>query len=398
MRSTTILVDDAIVDIEPALQWAGQVVACPGADIDRAALAGADILVTRSVTRVDADLLRDTTVSLVVTATAGIDHVDTEALSSSGVAFASAAGCNAQAVAEYVLGALAVTAAQRPRPPSGPVGIVGFGHTGRRAATVLRAAGHTVLACDPPLLGRRANPAVIDFDPRMDRLARDEPLVSLEALLDQCAVLSLHVPKTSDGPHQTEGLIDADALRRLSPGVTIVAASRGGIIDEVALQRWLEARGGAIIMDVFADEPRLKHPRLLTAAAVALVTPHVAGYTAEGKRNATSRAVAAVAAHLQRRAPPTAVPPLPPAMTIVADGHQDVGSIIAQVHAPLRRDDQRLRALASLDVAARARAFEGLRTQYAFRREHSATTIVGVSDPDTRSALEAVGLQLAPAS
>lgn len=371
----TLVVDDAIVDWA-CLAALGRVVALPGRAIDAAAVRDADVLITRSVTRVDAALVEGSRLSMVATATAGIDHVDVAALSERNIAFASAAGCNARAVAEYVLAALAEVAAARSVPLAdlrAPVGVVGFGHVGRRTTDLLRALGWTVHVSDPPLAARRNDPAPIDVDPRLDALARAEPLLSLDALADRCAVLTLHVPLTDDGPHATRGLVDRAVLDRLPPDAVMLSTCRGGVLDETALVAWLSHGSRHAVLDVFAGEPSLDHPELLDHARVVLTTPHVAGYTHEGKHAATRLAAHAVADHLGVPEPEVAAPPSGPPLDL-REGTDPLGTLL-RTHADLARDDAALRALAPLPPPARAARFEALRKGYRMRSEHAATTV-----------------------
>lgn len=392
----TLVVDDAIVDRE-SFAALGRVVALPGRAIDAAAVRDADVLVTRSVTRVDAALVRGSRLSMVATATAGIDHVDVDALRDRDIAFASAAGCNARAVAEYVLAALAEVAAARGVTLADlrtPVGVVGFGHVGRRTTALLRTLGWTVLASDPPLAARRDDPTPIDFDESLDALARSEPLLPLEALTERCAVVTLHVPLTEAGPHATRALIDRAVLDRLPPDAVVLSTCRGNVLDEAALTPWLERGSRHAVLDVFAGEPSLDHPELLDHARVVLTTPHVAGYTHEGKHAATRLAAQAVARHLGVPDPAVATPPPGPPLELPA-GSDPLGALL-RAHADLAGDDAALRALAPLPPPARAARFEALRKGYRMRSEHAATVVrLDPTQAELGPMLEALGFSVA---
>lgn len=392
----TLVVDDAIVD-RASLTALGRVVALPGRSIDPAAVRDADVLVTRSVTRVDAALVEGSRLTMVATATAGIDHVDVDALRDRGIAFASAAGCNARAVAQYVLAALAEVAAARGIALAdlrGPVGVVGFGHVGRRTTALLRTLGWTVHVSDPPLAARRDDPTPIDFDPDLDALARSEPLLPLDALAERCAALTLHVPLTETGPHATSGLIDRSVLDRLPPDAVVLSTCRGGVLDEAALIPWLDDGSRHAVLDVFAGEPSLDHPELLDHPRVVLTTPHVAGYTHEGKHAATRLVARAVARHLCAPEPPVVTPPSGPPIDL-APGTDPLGALL-RAHADLTRDDAALRALAPLPPPARAARFEALRKGYRMRSEHAATTVrVDPAQAELRPILEALGFSVA---
>lgn len=396
----TLVVDDAILHRE-AFDALGRVVAMPGRAIDAAAVRDADVLVTRSVTRVDAALVQGSRLSLVATATAGIDHVDVSALNAANIAFASSAGCNARAVAEYVLAALAEVAHARSVALSdfaergGPVGVVGFGHVGRRTTALLRALGLVVHVSDPPLLARRHAPESIDFDPELDALARTEPLLPLSALTEQCSVLTLHVPLTDTGPHATAGLVGRAALERLPPDAVLLSTCRGRVVDESALGPWLGSASRHAILDVFAGEPNLAHPELLdSGSGVLLATPHVAGYTHEGKRAATQLALAAVARHLGVPTPELSRRPPPPAVDLPS-GPDPIGALLRR-HAALSQDDAALRALAPLPPEVRGPRFEALRRGYRLRSEHATVTVrLTPAQARWRPTLQALGFRVA---
>lgn len=400
-RDVHIVIDAAILHGEQVFGRMGRVTAVAGTAVTPELVRDADVLVTRSVTKVNAALVNGSRLSMVATATAGIDHVDTQALAAAGIAFASAAGCNAQAVAQYVLAALLEVAHRRQIAIRGPVGIVGFGHVGRRVATVLRAYGLAVMACDPPLALRREQDVsaidvpAIDFNAEMDALARSEPLHSLPELTARCAVLSMHVPKTTTGPHRTVGLLGRDVLAALRSGTIVLNTCRGGVVDEAALIPWLASGRGHAVLDVFEGEPNLAHPSLLDpSVGAALVTPHIAGYTREGKRAATELAAQAVARHLGL--PTEDLSPMPAdvasnARMALPDTDDPLAALL-RTHAGLGEDDQRLRDLAALAPDVRGRGFEALRRTYRMRTQWAATRVTELdAHPDLVPRLRKLG-------
>lgn len=349
MTRPRIVADDAIPHLTEAF---GEVVRVRGADISRAHLLDADALLIRSVTKVDAALLDGTAVRFVGSATAGTDHVDTDALRARGIAFANAPGCNARAVVEYVLAATLGWTELR-----GPVGVVGYGQIGRRLTTALRRLGFEVLVCDPP---------------RVEAGHDDEAYVELSALLERCNTVTLHVPRVR-GAHSTHHLLDHDALARLPAGARVINTCRGDVVDNAALHRWLDAGRGDAIVDVWEGEPSLRWA-LLRHPMLRIATPHIAGYTAEGKARGTAmvhRAMTDVFDGLGTFHP-SDVLPAPPALV-------DAPSL-RSVHA-LDPTDASLRALLDVPLAARAAGFEALRRGYVFRRELSAYAPPG-SDED----------------
>lgn len=266
----TIIADENMPALE-LFSGLGEVRTVPGRPLPRAALTGAQALLVRSVTRVDEALLAGTSVRFVGSATIGTDHVDLDYLARAGIRFAHAPGCNAMAVAEYVLQAVLAWALDNGRALQRlRVGLVGLGNVGRSVAGLLEAVGCTVVASDPPQVEAGAQTAV--------------PLGTLEQVL-ACDVISLHVPLTTAGPHPTHHLLDAARLAALTPAQLLINTCRGPVIDNRALLARLEAGQGPVtVLDVWEQEPQVP-PALL--AAVWRGSPHIAGYSVEGKVRGT---------------------------------------------------------------------------------------------------------------
>ena len=216
--------------------------------IDASAVQNADVLVVRTRTRVDEALLSGSSVRLVCTATIGFDHIDTAYCEAHGIRWMACPGCNAQAVCDYVEEALNETQAQ------GTIGIVGVGHVGSLVAKMVEQRGMRVLLNDPPKgIG-----------------------VSLDEIAQQCDIITFHVPLDNSTYH----LCDETFLKACKPGALIINAARGGVVDEAALLR----SGHPYILDTWEHEPDI-HPEVLAHALRASM--HIAGYSVEGKRNAT---------------------------------------------------------------------------------------------------------------
>ncbi|MDZ7828989.1 MAG: 4-phosphoerythronate dehydrogenase [Halofilum sp. (in: g-proteobacteria)] len=272
-----VVADENLAAAKTALGSFGEVVLRPGREIGPADVADADALLVRSVTRVNERLLRDSPVRFVGSATIGIDHVDTAWLSERGIAFAHAPGCNAVAVADWVVAVLAALRAQgRHAFGSGTVGLIGAGNVGGRVRARLEALGYRVQVCDPPRAAHEGPAGFVDLD---TALAND--------------VVTLHVPLTADGEHPTAGLVDAAALARIPAGGILLNAARGGVVDEDALASRLDDGPDLqAVLDTWAGEPEIDADLL---ARVALGTPHIAGYSLEGRLRGTAMVVAAAA-------------------------------------------------------------------------------------------------------
>ncbi|MGA0587641.1 4-phosphoerythronate dehydrogenase PdxB [Dyella sp. KRB-257] len=348
-----ILVDENMPLARELFADFGEVVTRPGRGLSPGDVRDADVLLVRSVTRVDPSLLAGSRVRFVGTATIGTDHVDVDWLRARGIAFASAPGCNAMSVVDYVSSALLELADRHGLPLSGRrAGIVGLGNVGSRLRTRLLAMGLEVLGCDPPLAdGGRTG------------------LVDLDAIAG-CDIVSFHTPLVCDGAHPTRHLADAAFLARLKPGAILINTARGAVVDNAALLAALQRRNDLhAVLDVWEGEPRLDR-RL--AARVDLATPHIAGYSYDGRLRGTWMLYEAFCAFLGR-APAATLDALVPA---TARCVLDIAQLAPRRALDLVRatwriadDDAALRATLEADEDARAAAFDRLRKQYPLRRE-----------------------------
>lgn len=258
----------------------GTVIALESQEVTSEAVREADILIVRSETKVDKALLEGSAVRFVGTVTIGTDHIDTDYLDSKGIAFASAPGSNANSVAEYMAAALLTWAERTQKTLRGKaIGIVGVGNVGSKVVNVAQALGMIPILNDPPLA--RKGPA--------------KDYVPLDALMD-ADIVSLHVPLTRVGEDKTVHLFDKKRIARMKRGSVLINTSRGGVVETSALQDALESShlSGAIL-DVWENEPVIP-TRLLEQ--VMLGTPHIAGYSLDGKLNALRMVYERVCRHL----------------------------------------------------------------------------------------------------
>ena len=351
-----IVADENIPLLDAFFEGFGEIRRYAGRSIDRAAVQDADVLLVRSVTRVDRALLEGSRVRFVGTCTIGTDHLALDYFAEAGIHWSSAPGCNARGVVDYVLGSLLTLAelegvdlARR------TYGVVGAGEVGGRLVKVLRGLGWNVLVCDPP------------------RQALDGgDYVSLETLVQACDVISLHTPLSKDGAHPTWHLLDADRLARLKPGTWLINASRGPVVDNAALRELLLERVDVqAVLDVWEGEPQVD---LALAELCVLATPHIAGYSLDGKQRGTAQIYQAFCAW---REVPASVQladllPKPWLAQVSLQAETDPAWALAMlcrgVYDP-RRDDADFRRSLS-DVTAEQRAgFDALRKHYPARRE-----------------------------
>lgn len=264
----TIVADSAIPFLEGVLEPYARVIRKPGRVISREDVREADALIVRTRTRCDENLLDGSSVRLVATATIGFDHIDRAYCQKQGIEVVTSAGCNARGVLQWVGGVLATLSRRQGwRPEERTLGVVGVGHVGSLVKHYAEQWGFRVLCCDPPRQEREH----LDF-------------LSLEEVAAESDILTFHTPLDETTYH----LCSADLLTKISPETVILNASRGEVVDQEALR----AAPNPYALDVWEQEPNLD-PEILARAEVA--TPHVAGYSRQGKANATAMVVEAVA-------------------------------------------------------------------------------------------------------
>ena len=347
-----IVADENIPLLDEFFAAFGEIRRHPGRAIDRAALGDAEVLLVRSVTRVDRALLEGSRVRFVGTCTIGTDHLDLDYFAAAGIAWSSAPGCNARGVVDYVLGCLLALAERTGRQlPELTYGVVGAGQVGGRLVEVLRGLGWDVRVCDPP---RQA--------------AEGGDFVELADILRECDVLSLHTPLDAATRH----LLGAEQLRALKPGAWLINASRGAVLDNAALKAHL--RGGAdlqVALDVWEGEPQVD-PEL--AALCQIATPHIAGYSLDGKLRGTAQIYQAYCRAMGLAEQVQLDELLPPAWLGALSLHEDaaidwaLATLCRAVYDP-RRDDADFRRSLVGDAAQRKAAFDQLRKHYPHRRE-----------------------------
>ena len=347
-----ILADENIPAVEHYVGALGRVERCSGRTLGSAQLAGVDVLLVRSVTRVNEQLLAGSGVRFVGTATSGVDHVDRAWLQRQGIGFRHAPGSNANSVVEYVLAAVAAVGEHLEKLlAGGSVGIVGYGHIGRAVAARLERLGirHRV------------------YDPWLDQHSLPQA-ASWDELLG-CDVISLHPELTLEQPWPSFHLLDARALSRLHPGCLLINASRGAVLDNAALRRYLADHNPVdVVLDVWEGEPRVD-PRLLRQ--VQLGTAHIAGYSLDGKLLATRMLVEAMSAHLGIPwQDPGSAAGEPPPIT-VAEQLEPAALLrhLLRTRYRIEEDDRALREVVLADPSEAPAGFDRLRRDYPPRRE-----------------------------
>lgn len=268
-----IIADSAIPFLRGRLEDRCNMAYMPGDEFSNELVKDADALIVRTRTRCDESLLKGSSVKLIVTATIGMDHIDIPWCESNGITVKSAPGCNAPGVAQYVISSLSHI---DPELQGKTIGVIGYGNVGSIVAEWADYCGMNVLVCDPP---------------RKKMGLKDRIYLPMEKILSESDIITLHVPLTSTGPYPTYHLIGGKELSTMKSGTVIVNTSRGGIVNESALKEYLRQKRVKAIIDVWENEPDIDMD-LMHLASIA--TPHIAGYSYEGKQRATEMAVEAV--------------------------------------------------------------------------------------------------------
>ncbi len=352
--------------------------------INHEALMNTDILLTRSSTRVNAELLEGTPVRFAATATIGDDHYDKAWLDKNSIAHANAAGSSTASVLEYMVAALLeLHRHDLISMPETCIGIIGAGRIGGGFEKVCRELGMNVLLNDPP----RA------------RQEGAKGFVELNGMLQTADVISLHTPLTFDGSDPTFHLIDQTALEHFK-GRGVINAGRGGVVDNEALANWLDANSDHFaVLDCWENEPDISR-RLLTHPRVVLATPHIAGHSLDGKAANTQYVHNALCRHLGIEPVWDMDDHLPKAkdgalqISATNDIWSNLQSAVAQLY-DIAEDDRQFKSCGNLGNEALAQAFTRLRRHYPVRRAWDIHAIhFSPAEQETARLANAIGLRL----
>lgn len=346
-----IVADQNIALARELFEQFGDVQLLPGRQIDRDSVRDAQILLVRSVTQVNAALLEGSQIEFVGSATAGTDHINLDYLADNNIHFAYAPGCNAAAVVQYVLSSLCYLC---PDWQHQTIGILGCGNVGGRLYQNLKKLGVKTAVCDPFL---------------KQNTVRD--LCSFDELL-QSDIISLHTPLTTEGPYPTFHLFDKQILERLNPNAVLINAARGGVIDNGALLEHLQTGSDLqVVLDVWEQEPNINTQLL---ELVELATPHIAGYSEQGKINGSTMLHSSL------------MDKYPLQVQSNAEEYSDSSGAQLELHSEsineallasydIREDDRRLRQAINQSGRSVPEAFDQLRRDYPKRKEFNHFTI-----------------------
>ena len=359
-----IVVDANIPFAEQCFSSIGDVQVVPGRQITRGVAADAHVLVVRSITSVNEDLLRGTAVKFVGTSTIGFDHIDRDYLAANDIGFASAPGSNANSAAEYVIAGLLETAQKYDIDlEEKSLGIIGVGNVGGRVAEKAAALGMGLVLNDPPLA----------------RQTGDEKYRPIEELFD-CDFITIHTPLTREGIDKTYHLADKEFFESLKERCVFINASRGAVVETGALKSAiLSGRLRGVVLDVWENEPNID---LELLKMVDIGTPHIAGYSLDGKIAGMIMIYKAVCDHFGFDAQSDVddfipAPPIHELRVNIGEYRAiDVVASAVQKIYDIRRDDARLRWVWEKPEYKRSDYFDGLRKNYPVRREFHNTTIL----------------------
>ncbi|MHA7879205.1 MAG: 4-phosphoerythronate dehydrogenase [Saccharospirillum sp.] len=364
-RPLRIVADENMPLVEPWFSGlAESITRLPGRTLRRQDLEHADVLLVRSVTPVNQALLADTPVRFVGSATIGTDHIDQSWLAEAGIAFAHAPGSNAQSVVDWLLSVQSRLQQDLDLPWwEKTLGVVGAGRVGSRVVERLRALGATVLVCDPPRAEREGTDGFTDLD----------------TLLAVSDIVCLHTPYTRSGPHATAGMLNGERLARMKAGAWLISAGRGPVVESDALSQALQQQRIRAVLDVWPDEPVIAQALL---EATYLGSPHVAGYSQEGKWAGTRMLAEALYADQQQPLPDAPTVPQAPrldARFFDASTPEALGAeLILALYDPAR--DHAALSHAAEQGRVSADAFDALRKAYPPRRELASARLVNVPE------------------
>ena len=372
-----IVCDNKIPFIRGVFEPWAEVVYLPGAETTPEVVRDADAVVTRTRTICDEALLSGSSIRVVASATIGYDHIDTAWCEAHGILWRNAPGCNADSVRQYVAAALCTLARRHGLQLAGmTLGVVGVGHVGSRVAEVASLLGMRVLLCDPPRARREGGDA----------------FVSLDEIIASSDIVTLHVPLSREGEDATWHLFDAARLAKMRPDQFLINSSRGPVVDGSALKAVLQAKAlrGAVL-DVWEGEPE---PDRALMELLDIATPHIAGYSADGKANGTMMSVRTVASVLglpltdwRPERIPAPAQPLSFALDAAGKSRQEVLSEALLYTYDILADDRALRA--------HPERFEQLRGDYPVRREPTAFTLrLQGATPELTQTLSALGFRV----
>lgn len=366
-----IVADDKIPFLRGALEHMAEVVYVPGKEISHEIIIDADALLIRTRTRCNEKLLKGTSVKFIGTATIGFDHIDTEYCEKNNIAWTNAPGCNSSSVQQYITAVLLKIAHDHNFSlKDKTLGIVGVGNVGSKVEKAARIMGMNVLLNDPP---RAEKEGAAKF-------------VSLKDLIAGSDIITVHVPLNLTGQYKTHHLFDNEIFKFMNKGTWFINSSRGEVVETGSLKNSIRTGTISAVTDVWEKEPDIDSELM---SLVYIATPHIAGYSTDGKANGTSMAVNSLSSFfglpLKNWYPDNVPAPSNPDIVIDGKGKNDedvIREAVMQTY-DIASDDERLRKSPS--------TFEKQRGDYPLRREFPAYSVLVKSGSESvRNKLESL--------
>ncbi len=349
-----LVVDENIVQAKEAFSTFGEITFVSGREITNESLLNADILIVRSVTKVNEELLKNTKIKFVGTATIGTDHIDIDYLKKNNIGFSSAAGCNSYSVAEYIFSAITQIAIQNDfKISEKSIGVIGYGNIGTKVVKIAKALGVRVVINDPP----------------KERFSKEQIFSSLKEALS-CDIVTFHVPLNIGGVDNTVHLLDEKNINLIKENAILINTSRGPVVDNQVLKNRLKEENNIhVVLDVWEEEPVIDLDLL---GMIKIATPHIAGYSYEGKVNGTKIIYDALCNYLKinKKWLPSPEPVLNNKIEI--NHEENLLTVLKKLFSksyPIMEDDKLLRKIVSLSEIENPKYFDSLRKNYGIRRE-----------------------------
>jgi erythronate-4-phosphate dehydrogenase len=354
-----IIVDENAAYAKEAFSTLGEARLLQGREITAEKVKDADALIVRSVTKVNEQLLKNSKIKFVGTATIGTDHIDKKYLESNDIYFTEAAGCNADAVTEFVFALLTkIICEQNLSFKDLKIGVVGVGNIGSRIARLSEILGMKVLKNDPPV----------------QRKSRRTDFVDLNEVM-KADIITLHVPLNKEGVDKTYNLFDEKIQKSLKEKTILINSCRGPVVSNTALEKVITEKNFTAVLDVWENEPNIN---LSLLKKVKYGTPHIAGYSFEGKVNGTTMVYNKLCEFLNEE--PKWKPVLPEVNESIIkldrklSTEQTLNYIFSKIYN-IEKDDNNLRKLFETDEEKRGKYFDNLRKTYPLRREFTNYTV-----------------------
>lgn len=372
MKKLKIVADKNIPFLKGVAEYYGDVVYAAGADFSKELVKDADVLIIRTVRRMDEELLAGSSVKLICTATIGFDHIDTEYCDRSGIIWRNAPGCNSGSVQQFIASSLITIARKKNFSlKDKTIGVVGIGNVGSKVAAICENLGMRVLRNDPP----------------RERSEGGDKFVSLDYIKQHADIITFHTPLTKEGEDKTYHLADKSFFESLSKNPIIINSARGGIVETSAVKSAIESGliSGAII-DCWENEPNIDLEYL---NMVDQCSPHIAGYSADGKANASRMSLERIAEFFDLSKDPIAQIEAPQPERPIVDlstfeTSNRIEDAVMWTYDPAYDSESLLKEPAK---------FSSFRANYPLRREYASYRILNAT-PDEADILSKIGFIL----